>query len=67
MLRIIGNAEALFIAGGDQSDYVNNWKGTLVEEAIHGLVDRGIPIAGTSAGTAVLGGLVYAAQRKSAT
>jgi len=67
VLRIIGNAEALFIAGGDQSDYVNNWKGTPVEVAIQGLADRGIPIAGTSAGTAVLGEFVYAAQRKSAT
>ena len=42
-------AEALFIAGGDQSNYVNNWKGTPIEDAIHELVQRGVPIAGTSA------------------
>jgi cyanophycinase-like exopeptidase len=47
VLQTIRNAEALFIAGGDQSDYVNNWKGTPVEDAIHELADRGIPIAGT--------------------
>jgi cyanophycinase len=67
VLRTIRNAEALFIAGGDQSDYVNNWKDTPVEDAIHELIGRGIPIAGTSAGTAILGELLYSAQRKSVT
>jgi cyanophycinase len=67
VLQTIRNAEALFIAGGDQSNYVNFWKGTPVEDAIHDLAARGIPIAGTSAGTAVLTEFVYAAQRFSAT
>lgn len=67
VLQIILNAEALFIAGGDQSDYVNNWKGTPIEDAIHTLAARGIPIAGTSAGTAILGDLLYSAQRQSVT
>lgn len=67
VLQTIANAEALFIAGGDQSDYVNYWKGSPVEDAIHGLIDKGIPIAGTSAGTAILGELLYSAQRKSVT
>jgi len=67
VLQTIRNAEALFIAGGDQSNYVNFWKGTPVEDAIHELAARGVPIAGTSAGTAILTEFVYAAQRKSAT
>ena len=67
VLQRIRNAEALFIAGGDQSNYVNYWKGTPVEDAIHELVAKGIPIGGTSAGTAILSEFVYAAQRKSVT
>lgn len=67
VLQTIRNAEALFIAGGDQSDYVEFWKGTPVEDAIHELSARQIPIAGTSAGTAILTEFVYAALRKSAT
>jgi cyanophycinase len=67
VLQTIRNAEALFIAGGDQSAYVNNWKGTPVEDAIHELAARGIPIAGTSAGTAILSEFIYAAQRRSVT
>jgi cyanophycinase-like exopeptidase len=67
VLQTIRNAEALFIAGGDQSNYVNNWKATPVEDAIHELAARRIPIAGTSAGTAILGEFVYSAQRFSAT
>ncbi len=67
VLERIGNAEALFIAGGDQSDYVNDWKGTPVERAIHELATRGVPIGGTSAGTAILSEFIYAAQRQSVT
>ena len=67
VLQTIRNADALFIAGGDQSNYVNYWKGTSVEDAIHELAVRGVPIAGTSAGTAILSEFVYAAQRQSAT
>jgi cyanophycinase len=67
VLQTIRNAEALFIAGGDQSNYVNQWKGTPIEDAIHELAARGIPIAGTSAGTAILSEFIYAAQRFSAT
>ena len=67
VLQTIRNAEALFVAGGDQSNYVNFWKGTPVEDAIHELAARGIPIGGTSAGTAILSEFVYAAQRQSST
>ncbi len=67
VLQVLRNADALFIAGGDQSNYVNQWKGTPVEDAIHELALRGIPIAGTSAGTAILSEFVYSAQRFSAT
>ncbi len=57
--EIIGQAEAVFIAGGDQSRYVKFWKGTPVEDAINAHVAAGKPIGGTSAGLAVLGQFVY--------
>jgi cyanophycinase len=57
--EIIREAEVIFIAGGDQSRYVNFWKGTPVEEAINAHVAAGKPIGGTSAGLAVLGEFVY--------
>jgi cyanophycinase len=57
--EIIGRAGAIFIAGGDQSRYVNFWKGTPVEDAINAHVAAGKPIGGTSAGLAVLGEFVY--------
>src|ERR1700687_5210243 len=40
----IQNAEALFIAGGDQADYINFWKGTPVESALNALIARGVPV-----------------------
>jgi len=57
--EIIGQAEAIFIAGGDQSRYVNFWKGTPVGNAINAHVAAGKPIGGTSAGLAVLGEFIY--------
>jgi cyanophycinase len=54
-------AEALFIAGGDQANYVNFWKNTLVEDAINDLVSNGVPIGGTSAGCAILGSSYFSA------
>ncbi|MEP7134489.1 MAG: cyanophycinase [Chloroflexota bacterium] len=57
----IRNAEALFIAGGDQNDYVKLWKGTPVEDAIHYLVTRHVPIGGTSAGLAIMGEFLFSA------
>jgi cyanophycinase len=57
--EIMGKAEVLFVAGGDQSNYVRAWKGTPVEEAINAHVAMGRPIGGTSAGLAVEGEFVY--------
>ena len=56
---IIRHAEAVFIAGGDQSRYVNFWRGTPVEVAINADIGSGKPMGGTSAGLAVLGEFAY--------
>jgi cyanophycinase len=56
----IRNAEALWIAGGDQSDYINFWKGTPVADAINYVANtKHAPVGGTSAGLAVLGQFLY--------
>jgi cyanophycinase-like exopeptidase len=54
-------AEAIFIAGGDQSNYVRFWKDTPVMDAINAHAAKPAPIGGTSAGMAVLGEFTYAA------
>jgi len=61
VVETVRNAEALFIAGGDQSNYVRFWKGTPLEDAINFVVSKPAPIGGTSAGMAVLGEFVYSA------
>jgi len=61
----IRNAEALFIAGGDQSDYVTFWKNTPVEDAINHVAAKPAPVGGTSAGMAVMGEFVYSAMSSS--
>jgi cyanophycinase len=59
--EIIRKAEVVFIAGGDQANYIRGWKGTPVESAINGDIAAGKAIGGTSAGLAVLGEFVYGA------
>jgi cyanophycinase-like exopeptidase len=61
----IRNAEALFFAGGDQSDYVRLWKNTPIEDAIHFVAAKPAPIGGTSAGTAIMSEFVYSAMSNS--
>lgn len=63
----IRNAEALFIAGGDQWNYVRLWRGAAAGEALQALIDRGVPFGGTSAGLAVLGEYVFTAERDTVT
>lgn len=56
----IRNAEAVWIAGGDQSTYIANWKGTAVADAINYVANtKRAPVGGTSAGLAVLGQFIY--------
>ncbi|TXB65581.1 Type 1 glutamine amidotransferase-like domain-containing protein [Phaeodactylibacter luteus] len=61
VIQQIRNAECLFIAGGDQYDYYSYWQGNAIGEAINYLLnEKGVPVGGTSAGMAILGGWYYA-------
>jgi cyanophycinase-like exopeptidase len=67
VIETIRNAEAIFISGGDQSNYMKFWKDTPVMEAINFVAAKPAPIGGTSAGMAVLGEFVYTAMTESVT
>lgn len=58
---IIRKSEALFISGGDQSNYIKYWLGTPVQAAINSLIGRGVPVGGASAGLAILGQFIFSA------
>jgi len=57
----IRKAHAIFISGGDQSNYVKFWSGNAVQKEINADVARGVPIGGISAGLAVQGQFVFTA------
>jgi cyanophycinase-like exopeptidase len=66
--RIIRNAEMLFIAGGDQSNYMKYWRGTKTMAAINYLLNvKHVPVGGTSAGCAIMGGFYYSGEIASLT
>lgn len=56
---VLSNAELIFIAGGDQSDYLNQWKDSRTEDAIRAAWARGAVVGGLSAGLAVQGEYIY--------
>jgi cyanophycinase-like exopeptidase len=57
--KVVAGANAVWIAGGDQTNYFRYWKGTPLEETLKGLLAKNIPIGGTSAGLAVMGGFDF--------
>jgi len=56
----VQNAEAIWMAGGDQWDYVSYWRNTAIEDAINALLNEtGGVVGGISAGMAVMGGSYF--------
>ena len=61
VLEVVRQADGIFIAGGDQANYVRFWKGTPLNALLDRHVAEGKPIGGSSAGLAILGGHAYGA------
>ncbi len=53
-IRVLHEATAVWLSGGDQSKLVAAYRGTGVERELHDLLTRGGVIGGTSAGAAVM-------------
>ena len=61
VLKALHDADGIFLAGGDQANYVRYWKGTGVQDALNAHVKANRPIGGSSAGLAILGRYSYTA------
>jgi cyanophycinase len=57
--RFILQHDGIFLRGGDQAQYVRLWKGTLTQQAIREVFQRGGVVGGTSAGEMVLSDVAY--------
>jgi len=64
--RKIRAARLIFLRGGNQYRYYENWQGTLSEQALLEVYQSGGVIGGTSAGLAILGEIDYIAANGSA-
>ncbi len=53
-LRKLGQAQGIFFTGGDQLKITGTLGGTKVDNLLHGLYEKGVIIAGTSAGASVM-------------
>jgi cyanophycinase len=59
VLATLAHADGIFLAGGDQANYVHYWKGTPVQRALNAHVRANRPLGGSSAGLAILGHYSY--------
>lgn len=66
VLTLLRSAEAIFMAGGDQSQYLDYWSGTEIQSIIQSKLLT-VTVGGTSAGCAILGNWVYTGEKGSAT
>lgn len=68
VLRRIDEAEAIWIPGGDQWDYISYWRNTPVDTAIRNAVSlRNVVFGGTSAGMALMGEHYFTAENGTVT
>jgi len=64
----IEQAEAIWMAGGDQWNYISYWRDTPIDSLINlGISERNIVVGGTSAGMAVLGEVYFTAENGTVT
>jgi cyanophycinase-like exopeptidase len=59
VIASLRNADGIFLAGGDQGNYIRYWKGSPVEQALNAHARANRPIGGSSAGLAILGHFSY--------
>ena len=55
----VSKANLVWMAGGDQSQYISHWKGTALASAVQMAYKRGAVVGGTSAGMVVSGEWMY--------
>lgn len=68
LLKRLSEAEAVWIAGGDQWNYYSFWKNTPVDTLLQQLLEqKHIAIGGTSAGMAILAGIIFTAEKGTTT
>tara|TARA_B100000508_G_scaffold91658_2_gene71471 strand:- start:37562 stop:38836 length:1275 start_codon:yes stop_codon:yes gene_type:complete len=65
--RRLSNAEAIWIAGGDQFIYESYWRNTAIEDILNDHISSNYPIGGTSAGMAILSEYYFNAENGTVT
>ncbi len=61
-LSALKKADGIFLTGGDQYRYFSYWENTLLLELLQEKINQGIPLAGSSAGLAIMGEFYFSAK-----
>lgn len=62
LAQVLASADGIFIRGGNQARYIEYWKDSPIQDQLIAAWQRGAVIAGSSAGTAILGRPLYDAR-----
>jgi cyanophycinase-like exopeptidase len=62
VINRVKNAEAIWIAGGDQYNYISYWQNTAIDSLLNLHIQKPASIGGTSAGMAILGSNYFSAE-----
>jgi cyanophycinase len=65
LVKLINQSEGIFFSGGDQWKYVERMRNSASLKAVNEKVRSGIPFGGTSAGLAILGDIIFSAEKGS--
>ena len=60
--KMLQKADGIFLTGGDQFRYQNYWKNSELLKNLNQLIQAGIPLAGSSAGLAIMGEFYFSAE-----
>ncbi len=66
LMSTLDSYDMFFLRGGNQWRYYSYWKDKAIHQLLQDKFDNGAVLAGTSAGLAVLSGVVYTAENNSA-
>jgi cyanophycinase-like exopeptidase len=66
LINEINEYDVFYFRGGNQWVYYDEWRGKLIEDAIHSKFNNGGVLCGTSAGLAILSGVTFTAEYSSA-
>ncbi|CAF1391045.1 unnamed protein product [Didymodactylos carnosus] len=64
LVNTLMRADVVLIDGGAQSNYIDFWQNTPLQDVLNAAILNGVPIGGVSAGLAILGDYIFSLEKR---